>query len=83
MIDKLELQVWIAEALKAAGGKAKIIWIAEHIWKNHKSDLEDAGSLFYTWQYDMRWAATELRRKGILCQADDVPRGVWMLAIGT
>jgi len=37
------------------------------------------GDLFYTWQYDMRWAATKLRRDGKLKAATRSPKGTWEL----
>ena len=39
------------------------------IWKHHENDLQTAGSLFYTWQYDMRWAAQKLQKEGKLSKA--------------
>lgn len=35
--------------------------------------------MFYTWQYDVRWAATTLRRTGKLRAAEVLPSGVWEL----
>jgi hypothetical protein len=64
MASKVDLRDWVFNAVKAKGGKATIVDVAEHIWANHESDLRKSGSLFYTWQYDMRWAAQDLRRVG-------------------
>jgi len=50
--------------LRDIGGTGKIVQIAKHIWDNHERDLRGAGDLFYTWQYDMRWAAQELQDEG-------------------
>lgn len=33
----------------------------------------------YTWQYDIRWAATELRKTGFMIEATESPRGIWQL----
>ncbi|MBO6724727.1 MAG: hypothetical protein JJ911_03575 [Rhizobiaceae bacterium] len=78
MATKGDLVDWVHDALVAAGGAATIIFVAEHIWKNHRTELEQ-NDLFYTWQYDMRWAATELRKRGVMVAASDDRRGKWTL----
>jgi hypothetical protein len=74
---KDDLKVWVLEAVDAHQGEATLIQVAKHIWDNHEDHLRSYGEGFYTWQYDMRWAAQYLRDEGILSQADDTPRGVW------
>ena len=64
MTARAELVDWVYEAVKENGGTATIVQVASHIWKNHESDLKRSGDLFYTWQYDMRWAAQRLRDTG-------------------
>ncbi len=78
MATKGDLVDWVEEALKAGGGSANILFVAKHIWEQRKSDLQQS-DLFYTWQYDMRWAATELRRRGIMLAAEEDRRGKWTL----
>jgi hypothetical protein len=60
----------ILEAVKANGGNATIPQICKHIWDNHENDLRKAGELFYTWQYEMRWAGQKLRKSGDLLPAN-------------
>jgi hypothetical protein len=49
------------------------------LWKKHEPELRKSGDLFYTWQYGMRWAATELRKQEIMVLADSSERGKWEL----
>jgi hypothetical protein len=63
MASKEDLQSWIIDALNALG-PASVTQIARHIWEDHEDDLKASGDLFYTWQYDMRWAGQTLQRKG-------------------
>ena len=77
--NKIILTKWVEEALSKNKGRGNVIEIAKIIWKYHEKDLKTSGDLFYTWQYDYRWAATHLRQKGILKSAKDSPRGVWEL----
>ena len=73
------LKQWVVEALKRKGGRAKLIDVARDLWANHEQELRRMDDLFYTWQYDMRWAATALRKDGIM---EPAPRGsgsVWAL----
>lgn len=79
MMKKSDLKKLIKEALQSYGGGARHQLVAKYIWDNYKHELERSENLLYTWQYDLRWAATELRRRGILKPADQSPRGVWEL----
>jgi hypothetical protein len=77
MATKHDLEGWILDAVDSYGGSAGIVDIAEHIWVHHESDLRKSGSLFYTWQYDMRWAALKLRKSGELRATANSPTGTW------
>ncbi len=79
MIERNDLQRWVVDALMHYGGRARLIDVAKHIWRNHREELEASGDLLFKWQYDMRWAATVLRKKGKLRAAEDSERGVWEL----
>lgn len=79
MASKADLVDWVNEALTNAGGTASLLYVAKHIWDHREKELRDSGNLFYTWQYDMRWAATELRRRGVMVAAEDDRRGKWTL----
>lgn len=79
MAKKRDLLDWVVMALREAGGHGTIAKVCKHIWDHHESDLRASGDLFYTWQYEMRWAATRLRRDGVLVSAKVSPRGVWQL----
>ena len=64
MAGKTELKQWVVDAIEARGGESTLLDVAKYIWENHEQDLRASGDLFYKWQYDMRWAATSLRREG-------------------
>lgn len=74
--QKETLEDFVIEALRANGGSASIPGVSQYIWEHHWAELERSG-LLYTWQYDIRWAATVLRGKRILRGAKNSPRGVW------
>jgi hypothetical protein len=80
MATKHDLKEWVVEALTAHRGSAHHIEVAKHIWANHRADLEASGDLFYTWQYDVRWAADDLRREGKLMPKPKGDKGPWQLA---
>ena len=79
MATKYDLRNWLVVALEENGGKASIVEACRHLWDNHQDELRASGDLFFTWQYDVRWAATELRQTGIMKPASLSPRGVWEL----
>jgi len=44
--------------------KASLLDVCKYIWMHHEQDLRSSERLMYTWQYDVRWAATQLRKNG-------------------
>jgi hypothetical protein len=80
MATRSDLLDWVHRAVKENGGSATLVQVAQHIWRHHESDLRRSGDLFFTWQYDMRWAATKLRELGKFRSADVSARGQWELA---
>jgi hypothetical protein len=77
--SKVILGGWIVEALQDFGGRATLIDVCRHVWEHHEVELADSDALFYTWQYDIRWAATQLRTSGKMRAASKSLRGVWEL----
>lgn len=79
MANKHDLLDWLHEALKSLGGKGRIAELCKYIWENHEKELRQSGDLFYTWQYDIRWAAHQLRKsKKMKPQASSL-KGIWEL----
>ncbi|WP_338426161.1 hypothetical protein [Sphingopyxis kveilinensis] len=66
MTYREQLQTWVWEALDKLGGRGSVIDVAKRIWSDHETDLKAYGDHYYSWQYDMRWAAQQLREKGKL-----------------
>ncbi|MQR01447.1 hypothetical protein [Glaciimonas soli] len=66
MITREGMKHWVLEALKNLGGKGRPKDVAKYIWGHYESELKQSGSLLYTWQYDVRWAAQSLRDSGEL-----------------
>ena len=65
------------DVLQGMGGCGKIVPVCKKFWAKHESELKKSGDLFYTWQYDIRWAATTLRKTGRMIDAKVSPSGVW------
>jgi hypothetical protein len=78
--SRLVLDRWVLDALTSLGGRAGIVDICKWVWDHHERDLRSSGDLFYTWQYDIRWAADRLRRERKLKAASLSPQGVWELS---
>lgn len=79
MASKADLIDWLVAALKELGGSGTIVQAAKIIWRDHQAELERSGGLFFTWQYDMRWAANNLRRSKLMKPAEVSPKGKWEL----
>ena len=66
MATREDIRDWVIEALKTLGGKGWPKDVAKYIWDHYEPELKQSGNLLYTWQYDTRWAAQNLRNTGIL-----------------
>jgi hypothetical protein len=80
MAARDQLQPWIIDALRNNGGQATITEVSRYIWQHHEQDLRATDELFFNWQYELRWAARELRRVGRLGAASASQKGIWVLA---
>jgi hypothetical protein len=74
-----QLPSLVEESLRRLGGAAPLVEVAKDIWKNHEEQLRASGDLFYTWQYDMRWAAQRLRDAHKLTYTKKDRQQVWQL----
>ncbi len=81
-MTKDELPDVVTKALRALGGTANVVEVAKEIWKQHETELSTSGDLFFTWQYDMRWAAQKLRDAGNLSHVRENGRSAWQLLRG-
>jgi hypothetical protein len=80
LADKTILQTWVLEALRQLGGSGTVLQVSQIVWSRHEQDLRDSGALFYTWQYDLRWAAQNLRTSGSLKPTMRGAGSLWELA---
>jgi hypothetical protein len=80
MMNRQDFIVPVQNALKAHGGRATLVQVCRHVWEHHERDIRKSGDLFYTWQYEVRHAASLLGKAGVKRSADASPRGVWELA---
>jgi hypothetical protein len=82
MATKSDLVEWVYEAVKSAGGSASVVEVSRFLWESRRAELERSGDLFYTWQYDMRWAAQKLRDSGRFKAASEATPRRWELTSG-
>lgn len=80
MSKRGDLKPWVIDALREHGGRATLIEVCRHVWEHHEGELKSSGDLFYTWQYDVRWAAQELRNSGALRPVHGSRSQPWELA---
>jgi len=68
------------------GGRAQMMDIFKSFWAKYKHELKETDDMFYTWNYDIRWAATQLRKEKRMKQAETrentygnpvSPKGIW------
>ncbi len=78
-MTKDDLCEFVVKALRSKGGNARIVDICKYIWEHHENDLRRSGDLFYTWQYDIRWAGQKLRDQGVLAPANNSRGAPWEL----
>ncbi len=66
MASRESMKEWVILALKAQEGIGWPKDVAKYIWQHYEIELKKSGSLLYTWQYDVRWAAQSLKNEGVL-----------------
>lgn len=64
MLLKRDLPDVVLDCLRHLGGSGTVVEVSREVWRRYEAELRDSGDLFYTWQYDLRWAAQTLRDKG-------------------
>ncbi|KRA87850.1 MULTISPECIES: hypothetical protein [unclassified Nocardioides] len=77
---KQDLADHVIEALKDLGGSATVVDVCREVWSKHEKDLRSSGDLFFTWQYDIRWAAQKLRNDGFLAPTSRGAASRWKLS---
>ena len=65
MTNRADIKEWVLLAVRDLDEGTPAA-VAKHIWDHHEADLRTAGDLFYTWQYESRWAAQNLQKEGRL-----------------
>jgi hypothetical protein len=65
-MKKKDLEQCVVEALEELGGSGSVVDVSKVVWRRYEPELRGSGDLFYTWQYDIRWAAQKLRDRGKL-----------------
>lgn len=78
-MNRNNLPDYLFEILNDLGGKGTIVETCKRFWDKYEAELRASGDLFYTWQYDIRWAATELRKTDRMIDASSSERGMWEL----
>ena len=78
-MKKDDLEDMVLDALEALGGQGQIVEIAREIWQRNELELRQSGDLFYTWQYDIRWAKTKLRDRGLVTVIKQGQHNIWKL----
>jgi hypothetical protein len=79
MLTRADLPNLVERALIENEGKATIVQVSKYIWKNYQEELRKSGDIYFTWQYDLRWAALTLRKKGIMKSASNSFKSHWEL----
>jgi hypothetical protein len=80
MLTKQDLPRLVVDALKALNGSGTVVDVCREVWQRNEPELRASGDLFYTWQYDIRWAAQTLRHSGVLQPTSRGAASRWMLA---
>jgi hypothetical protein len=59
---------------------APLLEVCKYVWEHHEADITKTPNGFYKWQYEVRHAASLLRKAGVMKSAKTSPTGVWELA---
>ena len=78
-MTKLDLPPHLLDIVVALGGSVTVLEASREFWQRHEPELRVSGDLFYTWQYELRWAAQELRDSGKLAATGRGASSRWAL----
>lgn len=56
----------LPKILVGLGRRATVVQVCKYIWEHYEEEIRNSGDFFYTWQYDVRWAADTLRKRGVI-----------------
>lgn len=74
------MKIWIIECIREWGGSAWPREVSKYVWGRYEAELRGSGDILYTWQYDIRWAAQQLRNGGTLKPVNRCRDLSWELA---
>lgn len=75
-----EMEIILVGILKNLGGKSHFVPICRLVWGNHENWIRRSENMLYIWQFELGWAATRLRKKGIMLPDSGRRDGTWELA---
>ena len=78
-MTRTDLPHIVEESLRRLSGRAPVARVAQDIWERYEAELRVSGDLFFTWQYDIRWAAQRLRDAHKLSYTREGGGRVWEL----
>lgn len=85
-MKRTDLPNILYQIIEELGGRAKMMDIFKSFWAKYKNVLNENDDIFYTWNYDIRWAATQLRKEKRMKPAKTIentygapesPKGIW------
>ena len=85
-MKRADLPDILYEILRDLNGRAPMMIVFRYFWNKYGKTLSPEDDMFYTWTYDIRWAATQLRQKDRMKPASTKenthgstisPRGIW------
>lgn len=76
-MKKSDLPNILYDIIRSLGGRADMMTVFEEFWRRYGATLTPPDPLFYTWNYDIRWAATELRKSGKMKSTHLCEKGIW------
>jgi hypothetical protein len=79
-VKKSDLPLVLEKTLRDLGGQGTIVDVCRRIWEKHHKDLESSADLFFTWQYDIRWARDKLSKAGVLETITVGRKSIWKLS---
>ncbi len=79
-MNKADLPLYVLRCLQHLDGRGTVLEVSKKFYELFSGELTEAEDLFYTWQYDIRWAATELRKNDLLLKSSNVgEKNLWIL----
>ena len=74
-----QIEKMLIDALQYFGKPTLITDVNRYIWNKYENDIRMSDEMLYKWQYQLRWAFTNLKKDGVCDFNKQGQNSLWLL----